>query len=147
MANLSAVTPAGLATATVSGNTVSFTSIAEGSYSFTYQARDTAGALSNTATVTVTVNPTVAETLSINRALYISNTRYRVEGQILPFLGQTIRLQVLSGATVVRTDTIIPRADGKWLIDRLGVALPAGPLTVRAISSNGTVATATLIRQ
>lgn len=147
VANLSAVTPAG-ASASIVGNAVSFNATAAGTYTFTYQARDAAGALSITATVTVTVGAQGGATVSITRALYIvSGGRYRVEGSVTPAASQTIRLDVLNGTTVVRTDTIVSRADGRWLFDRLSVVLPNVPLTVRATSSAGTVATAPLVRQ
>ncbi|MBI2882433.1 MAG: tandem-95 repeat protein [Candidatus Methylomirabilis oxyfera] len=149
VANLSGVTPAG-ATATVApdGKSVSFTATVIGTYTFTYQARDAAGALSNTATVTVTAASAVTEALLFLKAEYVTiGGKYRVEGVISPARGQTITLEVLSGAAVVRTDILPSAPDGRWSINLSGVILPDGPLTVRATSSNGTVRTATLIRK
>jgi hypothetical protein len=145
VANVSAVTPAG-ATATAAGNVVNFTATAAGTYTFTYQAQDAATALSNTATVTVTVAP--AEVLTITRALYrAAANRYRVNGTITPAAGQTITLDLLNGSTVIRTDTVPSSAIGVWILDVLDVVLPNIPLVVRATSSNGTVATANLVRR
>jgi Big-like domain-containing protein len=71
--NVSAVTPAsgttGTGTATAVGKTVSFTATAAGIYTFTYQAQDAAGVVSNPTTVTMTVSS--AEALTITRAEYV----------------------------------------------------------------------------
>jgi hypothetical protein len=146
IANLTQPTPPGASVA-INGNVVNFTGTAVGTYTFTYRAQDVDGTVSlNTATVTVTV--TVPETLSITRAVYaVSGRRLRVDGTILPATGQTITLQILNGPTVIRTDTTNVSADGRWNVDRLSVVLPNAPLTVRATSSNGGVATRPLVRQ
>jgi hypothetical protein len=146
-ANVSAVTPApgttGTATATAVGKNVSFTATAAGIYSFTYQARDAAGALSNPTTVTVTVSS--AETIVIQLAQFtVSGGRYRVSGSIAPASGQTMTIQMLNTAgTVLRTDTVASAA-GAWALDIRNISLPSGANRVRVTSSNGTVQTATL---
>lgn len=145
VANVSPVTPAG-ATATIVGTNISFTATATGTFTFTYQARDAAGVLSNVATVTVTVAP--AETITIARALFIlSGGRYRVDGAITPAAGQTIRLDLLAGTTLLRTDTVPTDAAGVFTLDVRGLVLPSGPLTVRATSSNGAVVTVPVLRR
>ncbi|HSB72799.1 MAG TPA: cadherin-like domain-containing protein [Candidatus Methylomirabilis sp.] len=143
VANLSAVTPA-TGTATAVGKTVSFTATAAGIYSFTYQAQDAAGVQSNPTTVTVTVAS--AETISITRAEYVvSKGRIKTQGTISPAAGQSITLVFLNSAgTVLGTaGTTIADAVGNWVVDT-AVALPTGASRVRATSSNGSVATATL---
>ena len=147
--NVSAVTPApgttGTGTATAVGKNVSFTATAAGIYSFTYQAQDAALALSNPTTVTVTV--AAAETITITLAEYRTNGgRYRVSGTIAPAANQTMTIELRNGTTVVRTDTTVSAA-GAWAIDIRGITIPAGTLTVRVTSSNGSVATATLVRR
>jgi len=149
VANVSAVTAAagtlGTATATAAGNAVTFIATAAGSYTFTYQARDAALALSNPATVTVTVS--AAETLTIARAQVITSNpgRYRVDGTITPDTGQTITIQLTNTAgTVLRTDTVVEAA-GVWAVDVKPFVLPTGANRVVVRSSNGTVATAPLI--
>ena len=148
VANVSAVTPAagtnGTGTATAAGTSVSFTATAAGIYTFTYQARDAAGALSNPTTVTVTVSST--ETLTITVAQYErAKGRLRVSGSINPAAGQTITINVTDAAgTVLRTDTVLSVGTG-WTLDVPGgVTLPTTASRVRATSSNGSVANATL---
>jgi hypothetical protein len=147
VASLSAVTPAagttGTATVASAGNTVSFAATAAGIYSFTYRARDAAGALSNPTTVTVTVAS--AETITITLAQFVvSGGRYRVSGSIAPAAGQTMTIQMLNTAgSVLRTDTVASAA-GAWALDIRNISLPTGANRVRVTSSNGSVATATL---
>jgi hypothetical protein len=63
---------------TLAGGTLTFSAPA-GTYTFTYQARDLAGALSNVANVSVTLSG--GETLAIQRADYIANKRrWRIDG-------------------------------------------------------------------
>ncbi|HSB82261.1 MAG TPA: Ig-like domain-containing protein [Candidatus Methylomirabilis sp.] len=149
VANVSAVTPAvgtpGTGTATAVGKDVSFTATAAGIYSFTYQAQDAAGAQSNPTTVTVTVAS--AETITIALAEYrITALRYRVNGTISPVANQTMTIELRNAAgTVLRTDTA-PSPGGAWAIDIRGITVPVGS-TVRVTSSNGTVATATVVRR
>jgi hypothetical protein len=127
------------------GGVFNFTATVAGLYTFTYQARDVAGALSNTATVAVNVS--AAETITIALAEFRANGgRYRVNGTIAPIANQTMTIELRNGTTVVRTDTA-PSPGGVWAIDIRGITIPAGNLTVRVTSSNGSVATATLVRR
>ena len=148
VANVTPATPApgtaGTATAVASGRTVTFTATAAGSYTFSYQAQDTAGALSTPATVTVTV--AAAEVITIARAQVITSNpgRYRVDGTITPATGQTMTIQLTNTAgTVLRTDTSASPA-GAWAVDIKPFTLPAGANRVVVRSSNGTVATSPL---
>lgn len=113
--------PAGI-TYTVIGGVLSFTGTA-GTHTFTYQARDLAGALSNPATVTVTLSG--GETLSFVRAEYIANKRrWRIEG-ISSVLGtQTVYVMYADGifadgtsavGYLVGTAQIDPL--GAWAVD------------------------------
>lgn len=86
--------PAGV-TYTLTGGTLSFTALA-GNYTFTYRARDAAGALSNVATVTVTLSG--GETLGITRAEYLQNKRrWRVDGTSGVSSNQTVYVMYGNG--------------------------------------------------
>jgi hypothetical protein len=132
------VGPAGATTA-VAGGVVTFKAVAAGSYTFTYQARDSKDATSaNTATVTVQV--AAAENMIISRVEYVSKkTRLRVQGNIAPAANQTITLEFVNAAgTVLRlAGTASADAVGSWALDTT-VALPAGATQIKATSSNGT---------
>lgn len=146
-ANVTPPIPAG-ASVSVAGRVATFSATAAGTYSFTYQAQDAAGALSaNTATVSVTVAP--SELLTIALAEFrASGGRLRVNGLITPVAGQTVRADILDAAgAVLRTDTVTTDANGAWLVDVRAITLPAGPLTARATSSNGSVRTTPLLRR
>lgn len=134
----------GTASATISGKAVSFTATAAGIYSFTYQAQDSAGALSNPTTVTVTVAG--GETVAITRAEFVrSKNRLRAQGTISPAASQTITVRFLNSAgTVLGTaGSTIADAAGNWTVDT-ATSLPTGASRIRATSSNGSVATATI---
>ncbi len=92
-ANILTVSPA--VAFTLVGGTLSFTAAA-GTYTFTYQAKDVLGALSNVATVTVTLSG--AETLAITRADYIVNKRrWRVDGTSSVSSDQTVFVVYANG--------------------------------------------------
>jgi hypothetical protein len=114
--------PAGI-TYTVVGGTLSF-SAPGGTYAFTYQARDAAGAVSaNSATVTVTL--TGGETLAIVRAEYIaSKRRWRVEGTSSVLGTQTVYIMYANGVFADGTPavgyligTAQVDAVGAWALD------------------------------
>jgi hypothetical protein len=120
------VTPPVGATAVVdaTGLAVTFTAQTAGSYGFTYQVRDGAGVLSNTVTVSVTVNG--AETVTVSRADFIrSKLRWRVDGTAAPIAGQTITVTYANGtltggasATSCVLGTALVDAAGAWTLDR-----------------------------
>jgi hypothetical protein len=113
--------PAGLTYTLVGGN-LSFTAAA-GTYVFTYQASDVAGAPSNVATATVTL--TAGDVLTITRAEYIQNKRrWRITGTASNPAGQTVYVSYANGtfatgATAVGTlvGSAIVDALGAWVLD------------------------------
>jgi Bacterial Ig domain len=89
---------------TVVGGALSFTAPG-GTYAFTYQARDVAGALSNIATVTVTLSG--AETLAITRADYIANKRrWRIDGTSSVIAAQTVFVTYANGTFADGTSAV-----------------------------------------
>ena len=141
-ANVTQPIPAG-ATTSVAGGVVSFRATAAGSYSFTYQAQDVAGALSaNTATVTVQVAPPASpEVLTFTRAEYDTrNVRLLVQGKLTPATRQTVTLTFVNaaGAALGAAGSAIADAVGNWVVNAT-LALPAGATAVRAASPGGTV--------
>lgn len=113
--------PAGVAYTLVGGN-LSFTAPA-GTHTFTYQARDLAGALSNVATVTVTLSG--GETLAFVRAEYIANKRrWRIEGTSSVLGTQTVYVMYGDGTFADGTPavgylvgTAQVDAIGAWAVD------------------------------
>jgi hypothetical protein len=138
--NVSQPTPAG-ATVSVAGGIVTFNAIATGTYSFTYNAQDAAGLVSANAG-TVTVQVALAESISFAKSQYVvSKSRLVVSGPIDPISGQTITLEFVDAAGVVlgSAGTVTSDALGGWALDVVGIALPAGAVSIKATSSNGTV--------
>ncbi|NMG45841.1 hypothetical protein GPA22_19165 [Aromatoleum toluvorans] len=139
-----AIAPTG-ATVTVAGGVVSFRSPVAGRFTFTYNAIDTAGAISATP-ATVTVQVAAAETVSITRSEYVSSKgRLRAEGLIGPAAGQTVTVEFLSstGGVLGLAGTATPDAVGNWAVDAV-VARPAAASRLRATSSNGATTVTTL---
>ncbi|AYH46111.1 Ig-like domain-containing protein [Azoarcus sp. DN11] len=138
--NVTPPVPAG-ATATAAGRVVTFTAPAVGTYTFTYQAQDAAGALSNPATVTVQV--AAAETLVVQSARFVPRlSRLRVVGTLTPVAGQTITSEYANaaGATFGVVGSTTPLPDGTWTVEKLGLtALPAGTTWIKTTTSNGSV--------
>jgi hypothetical protein len=137
--NVTQPVPAGAAT-TVAGGIVNFTATAAGTYTFTYRAQDAAGLSSaNAATVTVTV--AAAESIAYSKNEYVvSKSRLVVSGTISPSAGQTVRVDFINAAgAVLGTAGTVTSAAGVWTLDIVGIALPAGTLTVKSTTSNGTV--------
>jgi VCBS repeat-containing protein len=137
--------PAG-ATVTVNGGAVTFTATATGTYSFSYQAVDASGALSNVATINVNVSG--AENLTLTQALYIlSKGRLRVSGSVSPAAGQTVRIDLVdSVGTVLSTPATAFPTDGAGAFnyDSQNVARPNGTTSVKVTTSNGTARFLTL---
>jgi len=138
--NVSQPTPAG-ATVSVAGGIVTFNAIATGTYTFTYNAQDAAGLVSaNPATVTVQV--ALAETITFAKSDYVvSKSRLVATGTIDPIANQTITVDFVDAAGVVlgRAGTATSDALGAWALDVVGIPLPAGAVSIKATSSNGTV--------
>jgi len=144
--NVTQPTPSGAITS-VAGGIVTFTASAGGTYTFSYQAMDAGGLISaNTATVTVQV--AAVETLTFTRNEYIvSKSRLRVEGTISPAASQAVRVDFVDAAgTVLGTaGTVTSTATGLWVLDKVGIALPAGTVSVKATGANGGVKATALI--
>jgi hypothetical protein len=146
------VGPAGaIASAAVAGTAVTFTANTGGIYTFTYQAQDTAAALSNVATVTVTV--AAAETLTITPpATFIAaQKRWKIAGVSTPaVVGKQVKIQYYNGVNgsatagagfLVGTATVADTL-GNWTYDFKpvsGLADPtiAGATQVMAYTATG----------
>jgi hypothetical protein len=130
------------------GGSFGFTATAAGPYTFTYQAQDVAGALSNIATVTVNVS--AAETITVIRAELRNNTRLRVDGTVSPAAGQTLTIQFADGNLVIPGSQIfsaVSDAAGFWTLDNRNTVAPGNATQVKVTSSNGAVAFAPLRRR
>jgi len=136
------------ASTSVVGGVVTFTATQGGSYTFTYQAQDAAGATSaNTATVTVQV--AAGETLTVSRGEYVvSKSRLRVQGTLSPATNQPVKLEWVNSAGTVlgSVGTAIPDAAGAWVFDGV-VPMPTGATAVKATSSNGTVRIGAVVKK
>jgi len=121
---VSAVSGPGAATAVAAGTVISFTALADGTYTFTYRAVDAAGLQSaNAATVTVTVSA-LSETIAITQAQYRPRqARWIVSGTSSVRNGQFLDVyHRLNGI-----DTLIGRAqvagNGTWSLDARGTGI------------------------
>jgi hypothetical protein len=131
--NLTQPTPAG-ATAQIVGNIVVFQAAAPGTYTFTYQAVDAAGAVSLTpATVTVTVVATETLTVTGPAVFRTASSRWIISGTDLPPANQVLTIQYYDGPNVgyllghVSVDAL-----GNWLFDARGVTGLLNPTTAQA---------------
>ena len=142
--NVTQPTPAGASTS-VAGGIVTFNATKAGTFTFTYKAKDAAALISaNTATVTVQV--AASETVAITSTLYRTDkSRLTAVGTVTPAAFQTVRLDFVNAAgTVLGTaDTVASTALGDWSVDTI-VPLPAGTVSLKATTSNGTAKAAAL---
>jgi hypothetical protein len=145
------VGPLGAITSTAldaTGRNVVFSTNTAGTYTFTYQARDTAGVLSNVGTVTVTVSG--AEVITITPpALYrITQLRWTVAGTDSPAAGQVLTITYLDGPNAgFQIGTATVTATGAYLLDIKGVTglfnpTTAGATQVKVTGPSGAFATA-----
>lgn len=144
--NVTQPIPAG-ASVSVVGGLASFTATQGGSYTFTYQASDSAG-VSSANTATVTVQVAAGETLTVIRGEYVvSKGRLRLQGNLTPPAGQTVTLEWVSsgGAALGPIGTVTPDAAGAWVFDG-ATPMPTGA-SVRVTSSNGTTRVAPVVRK
>jgi hypothetical protein len=147
VANLTQPTPAGALVA-LNGNIVNFTATTFGTYTFTYQAQDAQGALSNVATVAVAVAG--GETITIVRAELRNNSRLRVEGTITPAAGQTLTVQFAANNQAIagsQVFTAVADGAGFWSVDVRNITAPGSATQVKVTSSNGTVQFVPLLRR
>lgn len=139
------VPPAGV-TMSVTGGTVNFLAAAAGTYSFTYQAQDVAGALSANA-ATVTVQVAAAETVSIAKNEYVRSKSFlKAAGTVSPAAGQTVRIDFVdaAGNVVGFVGTYPTDAAGAWQVATTA-PLPAGASAMRVTTSNGAVRASALV--
>jgi hypothetical protein len=132
-------TPVG-ATTSVVGGIVTFNATKAGTYTFTYKAQDATALISaNTATVTVTAS--AAESLVFSSNLYVvAKQRLTVVGTIAPIALQTVRIDFVNalGTVVGTAGTVTSTVLGGWSVDVI-LPLPAGTVSIKATTSNGTV--------
>jgi hypothetical protein len=133
------------------GGIVNFSTNTAGTYTFTYQARDAGGGqgaaaalLSNVGTVTVTAT---GATITIAKAQYVlRQQRLTVSGTAAPPTGTvTVTYLNAAGATLGTAGTTNVPANGAWLLDLKGVAIPTGATRVAASIPGAAPAVATLV--
>jgi hypothetical protein len=133
------------ATATVgAGGVVTFNAAAAGTYTFTYRAIDSAGALSAN-TATVTVNAVLSDTVIVSSALFkLAQKRWVVTGSSnVP--NQTISLTYDDGsATGHEFGVASVDALGAWTLDIRGVTGLDDPTTVTPVQPKRIRATSSL---
>jgi hypothetical protein len=128
--------------ATVTGGTggvFNFAATAAGTYMFTYQAQDAAGALSNTATVTVTVAPQEIIAITPPVLFRTAKLRWRVAGTDSVIAGQLVTISLANGTaagTVIGTAVV--DAAGNWAFDIVGATGNLDPRTTGATRINVT---------
>jgi Bacterial Ig domain len=141
--NLTAVAGPAAATAVVNGRNIDFRANTQGTYTFTYQARD-AGvpgypALTSANAATVTVQVAAGEVVTFVRAQYeTAKARLRVEGTVSPVMSQRIRLDALraNGSVALALGSVTSLTDGTWGLDT-SITLPADAVTLQATSPSG----------
>lgn len=151
VANLTQPSPDG-ATVVTAGAVVNFAARAPGNYTFSYQARDASGALSNVATVTVVA--VAGDSITIARAEFrTGQARLRIEGTVSPVGSPPQRLEVrwANGADINSVvATPVPDAAGNWAVDIRDAAgiqnpLNSGATQLVVASSAGARAVANII--
>jgi hypothetical protein len=140
--NVTQPLPAGNgATTSVSGGIVTFNATKAGTFTFTYQAKDAGGLVSSNA-ATVTVQVASSESISWQKAIYtVSQSKLVAQGIVGPAMNQTVRVDYVNSAgTVLGTAGTVPTdALGNWVLQLVGVPLPANTVSLKATTSNGTV--------
>ncbi len=125
----------GIAQANLNGsNTVTYTPNAGfvGTNTFTYTILDNLGAVSNVATVTVTVNPASTENITITRSEFrLNGNTWRVDGSTTArVLGETVKVfysALVPADTTTQIGTANVDVNGVWSYQQQGgVALNAG---------------------
>ncbi|MCI0911609.1 Ig-like domain-containing protein [Pseudomonas putida] len=147
---------AGRGTVSTDGSTVTYTPpatvTAAFTTSFTYQVRDSLGALSNPGTVTVNVSPRpAAETFAVTAATVTarSNNRFNwdISGTSSVTTGNTVtvRVSTTTGEQVLGTVTV--PVTGRWrlAVGNSTTAIPTAAPTATVTSSQGTTRTVNVV--
>ncbi|QHG64821.1 Ig-like domain-containing protein [Pseudomonas putida] len=143
---------AGRGTVSTDGSTVTYTPPATVttafSTTFTYQVRDSLGALSNPGTVTVNVSPRpAAETFAVTAATVLarSNNRYNwdVSGTSSVTTGNTITVRVTTTTGVQTLGTTTVPVTGRWrlTVSNSTTIVPTAAPTATVTSSQGSTRT------
>ncbi len=113
---------------------------------FTYTVADGLGAISNTATVTVTVNNVVAEVITVIRAEFrASRNEWRVTGVSSVSAPNSMNIFVGPSATGVQLGLAGVDALGTWAFrERNSATLPNGATTITVQSAGGATVTVPL---
>src|SRR5207248_2185317 len=133
VAAVSLTTPVGPGTATVTGGAgglVTFTANTAGTYTFTYQAQDAGGLLSNVATVTV--NVITADVVVVNKATFDAKQKRWVITGTSSVGSQTLSISYVDGALpgfAFATDVQVA-ANGTWALDVRNVTGNVDPTTL-----------------
>ncbi|CAM3388025.1 Ig-like domain-containing protein [Pseudomonas plecoglossicida] len=150
--------PAGRGTVTSNGTTITYTPPASVptafTTTFTYQARDSLGAVSPSATVTVNVQPRpVAETFAVTAATVLarSNNRYNwdISGTSSVTTGNTITVRVTTTTGVQTLGTTTVPVTGRWrlTVSNSTTLVPTASPTATITTSQGTTRTVAVTRQ
>jgi len=113
--------------------TVTYTPVTAGTDTFTYNVKDNTGAVSNNATVTVSVTSPITDSVAVLRAQYTTiGSQWLVEGSTSPAVtpaGKLVTIYLGSGlgGQIIGTVTTNP-ADGKWKFSATGSAVIANAL-------------------
>ncbi|NIE74706.1 hypothetical protein F3J45_09695 [Pantoea sp. Ap-967] len=143
---------AGRGTVSTDGSTVTYTpptSVTTAfTTTFTYQARDSLGAVSTPATVTVNVQPRpAAETFAVTAATVLarSNNRYNwdISGTSSVTTGNTITVQVTTTTGVQTLGTTTVPVTGRWrlTVSNSTTVIPTASPTATVTSSQGSTRT------
>ncbi|NUT77910.1 cadherin-like domain-containing protein [Pseudomonas sp. C1C7] len=149
---------AGQGTVSTDGSVVTYTApqnfTSAFTTTFTYQVRDSLGALSAPATVTVQVTPQVTQenlVVTTAEARSRSNNRYTwdLSGTTSAVVGNTITVQVSTASGLVTLGTATVPVTGRWRLSATTTTIvpSANNPTVTIRSSLGTVRTAPLVVQ
>ncbi|UVJ41813.1 Ig-like domain-containing protein [Pseudomonas sp. LS1212] len=147
---------AGQGSVTTNGTTVTYTPPASLvnaiSASFTYQARDSRGALSAPATVTVQVSPVInLENLRVTAAIVQARVGGRftwdISGASGIILGNTITVQVATPTGLVTLGTASVALTGRWRLVVTNSIVPGANPTATARSSAGSTISFPVVAQ
>jgi hypothetical protein len=124
---------------------VTFTAATGGTYTFTYQAQDSATALSNAATVTVQV--AAAETLTISKSEFVtSKNTVKVAGNVAPAASELVTIEFVDSAGTVLGQAGSATTDAFGAFNYSGTAArPTGATAYKSTTAKGTVRISNII--